>query len=68
MSERMQRLIVLEEAIEIAVKNQSTLLIRLLEKEVLQFNMRFGTELYIKVIPADGFEQRYMQATLEVKE
>lgn len=64
----MADLIELEDAVSIAVKGQSTLLIKLLQKEVKEFNKRYGTKLYLKVIHADGFEQRYMQATLEIKE
>ena len=67
-TEGMSNLIRIEDAIKIAVANQSTLIIELLQKEVKRFNKQYGTKLYIKVIYADGFEQRYMQATLEVKE
>jgi hypothetical protein len=67
-TEGMQELIRIEDAIEIAVTNQSTLIIELLQKEVKKFNKEYGTKLYLKVNHADGFEQRYMQATLEVKE
>jgi C-terminal processing protease CtpA/Prc len=68
MEELMADLIELEDAVTIAINGQSTLLIKLLKQEVKKFNKKYGTKLYLKVNHADGFEQRYMQATLEVKE
>jgi hypothetical protein len=67
-TEAMQELIRIEEAVDIAVRNQSPLIIELLERKVEEFNKEFNATIYLKVIHADGFEQRYMQASIEVKE
>lgn len=66
-TEAIQQLIRLEEAVEIAVTNQSPLIIELIQKELKRFNKEFKTSLYVKVKHADGFEQRYMQASIEIK-
>jgi hypothetical protein len=65
--EGMAELIQIEEAVKIAVLNQSPLIIELLEKKIKEFNRKYKTKLYLKVKHADGFEQRYMQAYVELK-